>query len=153
MDAGRQFELLRFMRGMIVSQVSELPEEKLLAVPTGLRNNILWNVGHLLFYESVFLYAQSGAAPVIPESYAELFKAGSSPEDWGAAPDAGEVMDRYKTQLDQTVRDFNSGAFDGFKPMQINEAVTLATLEESIAFHCFHEGVHIGRIGTLKSLV
>ena len=153
MDAARQVEMLRFFRGLGASTVEGMDEAQLLAVPEGLSNNIVWNLGHVLFYESVFLYGQSGAPEVIPESYGELFKAGTSPADWNAPPDVSEVVERFNTQLDQTVSDFEAGKFDSFKPMKIRDQMTLASLEESLAFHCFHEGVHLGRIGALKQLV
>ena len=153
MDSARQIELLRFFRGLGAGTIEGMDETRLLAVPKGLSNNIVWNLGHMLFYESVFLYAQSGAPQVLPESYGELFKAGSSPADWNAPPDVAEVVERYKTQIDQTASDFEAGKFEGFKPMNIRDQVTLGSLEESLAFHCFHEGVHLGRIGALKQLV
>ncbi len=153
MEAARQLELFGFYRGLGASQIDGMDEAQLLAVPDGLSNNILWNLGHVLFYESVFLYAQSGAPVPVPESYGDLFKAGTSPSDWDAAPDVGEVVERYKTQLDQTKSDFEAGKFAGFKPMNIRDRLTLATFEEALAFHCFHEGVHLGRIGALKRFV
>ena len=153
MDATRQIEMLRFFRGLGASSLDGLDEAQLLAVPDGLSNNIVWNLGHVLFYESVFLYGQSDVSHAVPESYGELFKAGSSPADWDTPPDVAEVVERYKTQIDQTASDLEAGKFEGYKPMNIRDQVTLGTLEESLAFHCFHEGVHIGRIGTLKSLV
>ncbi|MCH8204007.1 MAG: DinB family protein [Candidatus Hydrogenedentes bacterium] len=153
MDAARQIELFRFFRGLGASMLDGLEEAQLLAVPEGLSNNILWNLGHVLFYESVFLYGQSDAPQVLPENYGELFKAGSSPKDWDAPPDVAEVVERYKTQVDQTASDFEAGKFSGFKPMNIRDQVTLGSFEESLAFHCFHEGIHLGRIGALKSLV
>ena len=153
MDIPRHFEFLGFVRGLGASQVDGLDDAQLLAVPDGLSNNILWNLGHVLFYESVFIQGQSGAPSRVPESYGDLFKAGTSPADWEAPPDVGEVVERYKTQLNQTIGDFEDGKLDSFKLMKLNENMSLGTLEESLAFHCFHEGVHLGRIGTLKRLV
>ena len=153
MDSARQIELLRFYRGLGASTIDGMDEAQLLAVPEGLNNNILWNLGHMLFYESVFLYAQSGVPQIVPESYGDLFKAGTSPADWDAPPDVAEVLERYKTQIDRTASDFEAGKLEGFKPMDIRGQLTLGSLEESLAFHCFHEGVHLGRIGALKQLV
>lgn len=153
MEAPRQLEILGFFRGVGASLIDGMDEAQLLAVPDGLSNNILWNLGHILYYESVFLHAQSDVPGPAPESYGDLFKAGTSPADWDAAPDAGEVVERYKTQLDRTISDFEAGKFAGFKPMNIRDRITLGTIEEALAFHCYHEGVHLGRIGTLKHLV
>ena len=153
MDAARQIELLRFFRGVGAGIVEGLDEAQLLTVPDGLSNNIVWNLGHILFYESVFLYAQSGVPQPVPESYGKLFKAGTSPADWDASPDVAEVVERYKTQIDQTASDFETGKFKDFKPMNIRDRLTLGSFEESLAFHCFHEGVHLGRIGALKQLL
>ena len=153
MDTTRQFELLRFLRGMGAGVAEGLDEAQLLTVPDGLSNNIVWNLGHVLLYESIFLYAQSGVTQPVPESYSELFKAGTSPAEWDAPPDVAEVVERYKTQVDQTASDFETGKFNDFKTMKISDQLTLGSLEEAIAFHCFHEGVHLGRMGALKRLV
>ena len=153
MDSARQIELLRFFMSLGAGIIEGMDEAQLLAVPEGLSNNVVWNLGHVLFYESVFLYGQSDVPQAVPESYGELFKAGSSPADWNDPPDVAEVLERYKTQIDQTATDFEAGKFEGFKPMKIRDEMTLGSLEESLAFHCFHEGVHLGRMGALKLLV
>ena len=153
MDAARQIELLQFFRVLGGGILKDMDEAQLLAVPGGMSNNIVWNIGHVLFYESVFLYEQSGLPHVVPDSYGDLFKAGTSPADWSAPPDVAEVLERYKTQADQTASDFEAGKFKEFKAMNIRDQFTLGNLEESLVFHCFHEGMHFGRIGALKSLV
>lgn len=149
----RQLELLQFFRGMSNKMVDGLSDEQLLKTPEGISNNIAWNIGHILFYECVFLYGQCGQELPVPDSYGPLFKGGSSPTDWTETPDVNELVERYKTQGAQTLADFKAGKFDEFNPMKINDDVTLNTIEEGAAFHLFHEGLHVGRIGTLTKLV
>ncbi len=153
MEIARKFEMFGFFRGLANGQLEGLSEAQVREVPDGISNNILWNLGHILYYEAVFLYGNSGQPLPVPDSYETFFKAGSSPADWTETPDVAEVVERYKTQAGQSASDFAAGKFDAFKPMKINDQVTLDSLEEALTFHVFHEGVHVGRMGTLAKLV
>ena len=51
---------------------------------------------------------------------------------------------------DKIEADYVAGTFTEYKALQIVPDDDIASVEEAIAFHCFHEGLHIGKILTLK---
>ena len=76
----------RAVRAYAHSVVDGLSKEQILKVPEGARNNILWNLGHIIFDGCDMIYRPAGLALPLPEELEPLFAAGSSPADWAAPP-------------------------------------------------------------------
>jgi hypothetical protein len=81
-----------------------------------------------------------------------LFKANTSPADWKETPDGAAVISELGSIVDRIAVDGADGKFAGFKPMNFGSRA-LSTIQEALTFHCFHEGLHLGRITSLKKLV
>lgn len=147
------FKTLRITRRHMLTELDGLSHEEMLVIPEGRDDNVLWNVGHLLCSLSRLTYVFSGHALPIPERYLELFGKGTSARDWTENPEPAEVLDRFKSMPGQIEADYIAGNFKDYKTLQITPDDTIASVEEAVAFHCFHEGLHIGMIITLKELL
>lgn len=121
-----------------------------LVIPEGRSENVLWNVGHLLCSLSRLTYGFSGLPVPVPEEYFALFGKGTNALEWEAPPDTTEVLERFHSLPDQIVADYQSGRFQRYNALDLGAGDTIDSVEEAIAFHCFHEGLHIGRIIALK---
>ena len=143
------FKTLRTTRWHMMREIDGLTDEQFLAIPPGRRDNILWNVGHLLCSFSRLTYVFSGFSLPIPEAYFPLFGKGTDALRWTAPPNVHEVVDRFNSILDDVERDYASGKFVEYKPLMIGPN-TIESVEEAVSFHCFHEGLHIGKIIDLK---
>jgi hypothetical protein len=152
MSLAKSFQLAQFMRAVSVKTIEGLSHDQLLAVPDKFNNNILWNVGHLLFYDCQFTYGRCGLEVPLPESYGAVFQHQSSPADWGESPDVDAVVDGFANIYAKIEAAATSGDFERFEPMPFNE-LEFSTLEEILAFQTAHEGMHLGRIVALKKFL
>lgn len=144
------FKTFRITRFHMMRELEGLTDEQMLHIPEGRDDNILWNVGHLLCSLSRLTYVFSGHPLPIPEGYLALFGKDTSARDWKQNPDIQAVVDRFTELPDQIEHDYREGIFAAYKSLQIVPDNDIASVEEAIAFHCFHEGLHIGKVLTLK---
>ena len=153
MELPLAFKTFRITRHHMLREIEGLSHEDMLVIPEGRDDNVLWNVGHLLCSLSRLTYVFSGHPLPIPEGYLELFGKGTSARNWTGDPDPAEVLERFKALPAQIEADYLAGHFTEYKALQITPDDTIASVEEAVAFHCFHEGLHIGMIITLKELL
>jgi len=145
--------MLRQTRTLIARLVSDLTEEQLFAVPAGYRNNILWNVGHIIVTQQILHYRLSGLPMYVSEDMIISFSKGSSPALWRTAPRFEDLRELLLDLPAQLLRDYTAGKFETFKPYSTSTGPVLNDLEDAIAFNTFHEGVHAGVILSLKKMV
>ena len=150
MELPLAFKTFRITRHHMLCELEGLSHEEMLVVPEGREDNVLWNVGHLLCSISRLCYVFSGHPLPIPERYLELFGKGTSARNWTEDPDPAEVLERFTALPAQIEADYLAGRFKDYTPLQITPGDTIASVEEAVAFHCFHEGLHIGMIIALK---
>jgi len=131
-------------------EVEGLTPEQMLHIPEGRDDNILWNVGHLLCSLSRLTYVFSGYDLPIPKAYLGLFGKDPTATAGDAAPDMDEVMGHFISLPDKIEQDYVAGKFTDYTSLQIVPGDNITSVEEAVAFHCFHEGLHIGKILTLK---
>lgn len=144
------FKTFRITRFHMMRELEGLTEEQLLTIPEGRDDNIIWNVGHLLCSLSRLTYVFSGHPLPIPEGYLPIFGKNSTAKDWKANPDVQAVLDRFVELPAQIEHDYTEGLFKTYDALQIVPEDNIASVEEAIAFHSFHEGLHIGKVLTLK---
>lgn len=145
--------LLKQDRKLIARSVANLSEEQLLLVPEGFKNNILWNLGHLIVTQQLLHYKLSGNKMLITDELCDQLKSGTSPADWSDPPDV-DVLKALAPQLPARLEtDYELGRFRDFKEYTTRTGIVLANIDDAISFNNFHEGVHTGIILCLKKLV
>ena len=147
------FKTFRTTRFHMLRELEGLSQDDLLAIPEGRDDNVLWNVGHLLCSLARLTYVRSGFALPIPEHYLALFGKNTTARDWTDTPDADEVFGHFHALPGQIEADYASGRFSRYEPLELAPGHTVESVEEAIAFHCFHEGLHIGMIISVKELL
>lgn len=153
MDLPLAFKTFRITRDHMLRELEGLSHEEMLVIPEGRDDNVIWNAGHLLCSLSRLTYVFSGYPLPIPEEYLKRFGKGTNALQWQDTPDVGEVLDRFKSMPAQIEADYLAGKFKEYKSLQITKGDMIDSVEEAVAFHCFHEGLHIGMIITLKELL
>lgn len=152
-DLPLAFKTLRTTRWHMVRELDGLSHDQLLAIPEGRDDNILWNVGHLLCSLSRLTYVFSGYPLPIPQAYLSLFGKGTNAVSWESPPDPEEVLQRFLEMPDKIEADYRAGKFGDYKPLTLGGGHTVQSVEEAVAFHCFHEGLHIGMVISLKRML
>lgn len=134
----------------MMREIDGLSDKQMLEIPGGRDDNIIWNVGHLLCSLSRLTYVFSGFPLPIPEDYLTRFGKDTTATAWESDPDVQEVLEKFIAMPTQIEADYLTGRFTDYKALQIVPEDDIASVEEAIAFHCFHEGLHIGKILTIK---
>lgn len=140
-------------RKLIRLSLKGLSQEAFMAIPDGFDNNIAWNLGHIIVTQQALHYRLSGLATLTNRQDVLMFRTGSSPADWTEQPDVERLIDLLKKTGPKLAEDYAAGLFDNFQPYSTSTGVQLQTIEESLAFNNFHEGLHLGTILALKNFV
>lgn len=147
-------DAVRKLRQSLDAAVADLPPEAWLAVPDGFRNNVLWNVGHVAVTLDLLTYGLARLPMNAPAEAVARFRKGTSPADWDAPPDIGETRRLLATLPDELEADLRAGRFEPYpRPYTTTPGVTLASVDEAVAFDLFHEGLHLGAVLALRKLV
>ncbi|MBM7620936.1 hypothetical protein JOC95_002791 [Bacillus tianshenii] len=145
------FKQMGFVRSRTLKMLDATTDELADQMPSGFRNSIRWNAGHIFLTQDTLMYSFGGGDHQVPEHYFSLFEMHTSPLDWKLDPPSlTELEERLSTQADRIRRDF-SGKLDEkiIRPFQIGD-YRLETLAEVLAFANWHEGLHQGVINGLK---
>ena len=153
LDLPLAFKTFRITRYHMMREIDGLSDEQLLFMPEGREDSIIWNVGHLLCSLSRLTYVFSGYPLPIPDEYLVRFGKNSSAGGWESDPDVAEVLGKFVEMPGRIETDYLGGKFSEYKALQIVPGDDIACVEEAVAFHCFHEGLHIGKVLTLKELM
>ncbi|QLG45546.1 DinB family protein [Costertonia aggregata] len=133
--------------------LDDLSRDKLLKIPEGYRNNIWWNIAHIVVTQQLLLYKLSGLQVRIPDELINEYRKGTVPD--GTAPD--EEIKMVSGYLVPTIEwaqeDYNAGLFENYNEYTTSAKVTLKNIEDAIAFNLFHEGLHLGAIVSLKKIL
>lgn len=146
-------DALRKTRQSLGPLFDRLSPEAWLDVPDGFRNNALWNVGHVAVTADLLTYGLAGLDVPAPREAVAAFRKGTSPADWSEAPDVGATRGLFDTGLDRLEADYRAGRFESFRAYTTTPGVTLASVDEAIAFNVYHEGLHCGALLALWKLV
>lgn len=138
------------VRNYVHEATRGLTEAQLLCVPPHFKNNILWNVGHLIVDGCDMLYRPSGVDPPHPPEFTPLFEAGSSPSGWADMPDIANVLQLSRDLGERVIRDYSSGVFENFDPSIVSTGWPMKNLDQTLAYVSIHEAIHIGIIMSIR---
>ncbi len=138
-------------RKIFYSFLKELPREHLVGIPTGFNNSIWWNIGHVMVTQQRLVYGLSGLEMELDLSWLEEFGKGSRPD--GKDPGdqrVAELQSLLFSTVEKTQADLEAGRFSDFKEYMTTPKVPLRSVEDALAFNCYHEGLHLGSILALR---
>ncbi|MGP4081241.1 DinB family protein [Pseudalkalibacillus sp. R45] len=147
MNEEQIFEQFRMWRSWTVGSVEGLTEELIDHIPEHHRNNIRWNIGHILAGWDHTVSQTLDIERMLPQQYHVMFPRESSPVDWNEQPPSyEELLKRLKEQPDQMI-EVCRGKLD--QPLK-GEFFHMKTLGEMFLFHMNHEALHMSTINIIK---
>jgi hypothetical protein len=150
----RETKVLRNTRTLIARAVEGLTDEQLLTIPPGFRNNILWNLGHVIVTQQVLHYRLAGQPLHISEELVNQCRGGTNPAEWSHPPDFQELLGLLASLPDRLDEDYAAGRLADYQGFTSKlTGVHLSTVEEALDFDQYHEGLHYGVIATYRKLV
>ena len=126
------------------------PKEQLLKIPKGYRNNIWWNIAHVVVTQQILAYKLSNLPMRIPQELADKFQKGTVPDGTATDEEIDIITGFLFSTAEWAQEDYENGLFKEFKTYTTSLNVTLKTVEDAIAFNVFHEGLHLGVILSLQ---
>jgi len=150
----KQFEILKASRIIILKVIENFSLDQLNKIPSGFKNNIAWNVAHLLVTHQLLLYKLSGLPIGVSDEMVKKYTKGTAPENDITLEEFETIKKQLINFVDTSKADYNAGAFSNYLGYQPSTAkVYLKTIEDAIQFNNFHEGLHLGYILALKNVL
>ncbi|WP_299617995.1 DinB family protein [uncultured Tenacibaculum sp.] len=148
-----QFDILRKSRELVLKKIEGLTHEQLHKIPEGFKNNIAWNVAHLVVTQQLLHYKLSGLQCLIPDDLIEKYRKGTSPSEEFSAEEFEEVKELLAGLPDTLEEDYKEGIFQEYTEYPTSTGYVLSSIDNAIAFNNLHEGIHLGTIMALSKLV
>ena len=149
----KQIEILRANRILILKIIEQLSLDQLNLIPEGHKNNIAWNMAHLVVTHQLLCYKNSGLNILVTEEMVEKYQKGTAPKNDMTQEEMDYVKEQLIALVDTFEEDYEANIFTEYKPYSTSMNVTLNNFHEALLFNNFHEGIHLGVILSLKKLV
>lgn len=148
-----QFAILKTSREILLKVIDGLTIEQLHKIPDGFKNNIAWNLAHLVVTQQLLHYKLSGLDCLVPEELIAQHKKGTSPTKVFTEEEFEEVKELFIGLPDTLQEDYEMEIFENYSEYTTSTGFVLDSIASAIAFNNFHEGIHIGTILAIKKLV
>ena len=133
--------------------LEQTPKEDLLKIPQGFRNNIWWNIAHVVVTQQVLIYKFSGLQMRVSDELVDKFKKGTVPDGTATDEEMKTVANLLLSTIQWTQEDYDAGLFKDFNEYTTSAKVTLRSIEDAMPFNLFHEGLHLGSIFALRKML
>lgn len=147
------FEITLQNRKFLYKILKDMPRNLLPGIPVGYRNNIWWNIAHVIAIQQLLVYRLSNLRLLINEDLANKFKGGTVPDSTPSEKEIKEVAAYLFSTAERTQQDYENNVFGEFKAYTTINKVTLKSVEDALAFNVFHEGLHLGVILSLQKVL
>jgi hypothetical protein len=146
-------QILRQTRQNYLSIMENLTTEQLLTIPTGFKNNILWNIGHTIVVQNLLTYGLSDLHNPIEVELIEKYRKGSQPSSPVADSEIEAIKGLLTSSVAQLEADLAVGIFKTFKSYPTSYGVTLNNIQDAVTFNNAHEALHLGYVMAMRKLV
>lgn len=127
--------------------------EQLNTTPPGFTNNLAWNLGHIIAAQQGLVYRLSGLPMNISMELYETYRNGSKPTGITTQAEIEALREMLFSHIEMTKTDFANGKFTTFDAYTTQTGFHLASLEESIIFNNYHEGLHLGFMMNIRKFI
>jgi len=148
-----QFDVLRKSRLLTLKELDGLTLDQIHTIPQGFKNNIAWNIAHLVVTQQLLHYKLSGLNCLCPDDLIEAHRKGTSPTKTFTEQEFEEVKELLLGLPETLEEDFEAGIFENFIEYPTSAGFVLNSLESAIVFNNFHEGIHYGVIRSIKKFL
>jgi len=148
-----QLEITLQNRKNLHDVLTQTPKADLLKIPEGFRNNIWWNIAHVVVTQQLLVYKLSGLKMRVSEALVDKFKKGTVPDGTATDEEIKAIAGFLISTIEWTREDYEAGLFQDYNEYTTSAKVTLRNAQDATDFNLFHEGIHIGAILALKKML
>ena len=144
-------KLFTYSRTSTLILLTKINETKWDKQPDGYPNTIRWNAGHVYITAEDYLADADKNYKITHPEWLDLFLDGTSPSDWGDnIPSATEIIEALKEQKSRIVDYFTDNLPNNASVIRDINGTKLDTVDASLQFVTWHEGIHLGITKSLK---
>lgn len=148
-----QFDILIKSRELVLKQIDGLTLEQIHKIPQGFKNNIAWNVAHLVVTQQLLIYKLSNVNCLITDDLIADYRKGTVPTKTFTEEEFDEVKELFIALPETFLEDYQAGIFESYEEYPTSTGLVLDSVATAIEFNNFHEAMHLGIIMSLKKLV
>jgi len=149
----KQFADLLQTRKFLLKITANLSIEQLNKIPDGFKNNVAWNLAHLVVTQQLLCYKLSGLKCLVSEEMITNFQKGSAPNHKISVEEFEKIKELFLELPLYLERDYNEGIFKNYTSYTTSINISLNSIDEAIAFNLYHEGIHLGVILQLLKFI
>jgi hypothetical protein len=127
--------------------------EQLNKIPEGFKNNLIWNIAHIVVTQQLLVYKFSGLPMMVSDELVQKYMKGTKPEHNATQFELEEIKTLLSKTIDQTKLDFDSKIFKNYQEYPTSTGFVIKNAEDAMIFNNFHEGLHIGIMMGLRKFL
>ncbi len=147
------FTTSRNHRYLFQKIIEKTPLDLLAVIPDGFRNNIYWNIAHVVATQQLLIYGLSNTDFRVNRDWIDKFRKGTMPAEPPTESDIAQLSELLMQTVDWAQEDYKKGVFNAFNEYTTSTKVTIKSIEDAIAFNIFHEGYHLGAVVSLQKVL
>ena len=147
------FKSIKRSREIYASYIENYTLEQLNLIPDGLRNNLIWNIGHIIVPQQRLAYLLSENETLLTEEFTNKYVNGTIPDGKTTQEEVDEIKRLLFSTIEQTILDYEKGKFENYTETQTRTGFLLTNFEEGMLFNHYHEGVHLGFMMKIKRFI
>jgi hypothetical protein len=144
------FEILNITRNNILNSIKDLSLSELNKIPIGFKNNVIWNVGHIVATQQLLCYKMSGLDMALDAAFIAKYMKGSFAVGDASQEELDYIVKQLKELPAKVEADYANQLFKEYNTYTTSYNITLNDVEQAIQFNNVHEGLHLGYIMALK---
>lgn len=122
--------------------------------PENFPNTIRWNAGHIYAEAEGFLHDADNNYEITRPDWQGLFVDGSRPSEWPeVVPTMAEIIAALEEQAIRIETFFNDKTYNKASKVRDVNGLMLETVDAALQFVTWHEGIHIGDVKSLRTIV
>ena len=136
---------LKFLDAYSLEQLNKIPE--------GFRNNLIWNIGHIIVAQQGLVYQLSGLPTYVTDEMTNSYKNGSKPTETITQAEVDTLKGLLITLIEKTKNDFANGKFITYNEFTTSTGFHLASTKEAMEFNNYHEAIHLGFMMNIRKFI
>ena len=147
------FEITRISRKIVSQFLENHTLEQLNKIPDGFKNNLIWNIAHIVVTQQLLVYKFSGLPMMVSDELVQNYMKGAKPEHIATQSEVDEIKVLLSETIDQTNEDYDNKIFKNYQEYPTSTGFVLKCAEDAMIFNNFHEGLHIGTMMGLRKFI
>jgi hypothetical protein len=137
-------DTIKHTRRNFLELVATCSTEEMNVMPEGFRNNLAWNLAHVVSSQQVLCYELSNVDPRVDMAFIDAYRPGTAPVAPIAEQEIARIRDYAVSTVPQLVEDYHAGIFTTYVARQTKFGVLISDIDQAIAYVSTHETLHFG---------